>query len=90
MSARPTNQTVCPYPKTAFPLFQRYCLNHVNATLAEMGVLKGTTTEPWSEIWMGQKTGVLAGPGKKNNLVHFGDKGRQHPIGKGWVGPEDL
>lgn len=70
-------------------MFQRYCLNHVNETLAEMGVLKGTTTEPWSEIWMGQKTNVLAGPGK-NQPPFSGGKGRQHPLGKGWVGPEDL
>jgi hypothetical protein len=55
-------------------LFQRYCLDHVNATLAEMGVLKGTTTEPFSEIWMGRKAGAVTKPG---NMPSFGDGGQQ-------------
>jgi hypothetical protein len=60
-------------------LFQRYCLDHVNATLSEMGVLKGTTTEPFSEIWMGHKNGALTKPG---NLPPFGDHGQQYPLGR--------
>lgn len=56
----------------AFPLFQRYCINHVNETLHEMGVLKGITTDPFSEIWMGQKTGALSdGRDAPSPEVHF-------------------
>jgi hypothetical protein len=69
-------------------LFQRYCIDHVNATLSEMGVLKGTTTEPWSEIWMGQKENVLAKPG---NLPPIGNHDRQFTLGrKGDVRLSDL
>jgi hypothetical protein len=55
-----------------WPLFQRYCLNHVNETLHEMGVLKGTTTEPFSEIWMGNKDRALAKSESKPS--HLDDK----------------
>lgn len=65
---------------SGFPLFQRYCLNHVNATLAEMGVLKGTTTEPWTEMWMGSKSGV---PSKLKGLKQpYGDEGAQYLLSR--------
>ncbi|KAH8890705.1 hypothetical protein GQ53DRAFT_807088 [Thozetella sp. PMI_491] len=70
-----------------FPLFQRYCLDHVNATLSEMGVLKGTTTEPFSEIWMGHKTGAVTKPG---NLPPFRDPGQQYPLGRNGGRLSDL
>lgn len=44
-----------------------------------MGVLKGTTTEPFSEIWMGHKDGSLARPG---DMPSFGGHGQQYPLGR--------
>ncbi|KAI9164033.1 hypothetical protein HJFPF1_05668 [Paramyrothecium foliicola] len=45
-----------------FPVFQRYCYSHVNQTLADMGVLKGTTTNFYAEIKMGHRAGALTKP----------------------------
>ncbi|KAI0476268.1 hypothetical protein GGR56DRAFT_641920 [Xylariaceae sp. FL0804] len=46
-----------------FPVFQRYCHDHVHETLTQMGLLKGVTTEPFSDIVMGHKSGALYRPG---------------------------
>lgn len=39
-----------------------YCHDHVHQTLTDMGVLKGTTTKPYSDIKIGHRAGALAKP----------------------------
>ena len=39
-----------------------YCHDHVHQTLTDMGVLKGTTTKPYSDIKIGHRSGALSKP----------------------------
>jgi hypothetical protein len=39
-----------------------YCHDHVHQTLTDMGVLKGTTTKPFSDIKIGHRSGALFKP----------------------------
>ncbi|KAL9122889.1 MAG: hypothetical protein Q9187_000560 [Circinaria calcarea] len=46
----------------SFPDFQMYCHDHVHQTLTDMGALKGTTTQPYSDIKIGHRSGAWSKP----------------------------
>ncbi|KAH7319603.1 hypothetical protein B0I35DRAFT_215553 [Stachybotrys elegans] len=62
-----------------FPEFQRYVVAHVDATMKEKGLLKGTTTEPFCEVFLGDENSA---PSKKERLSAFTAQDQQYILNR--------